>query len=35
VIEAGGQDTHPFIHIPSFVAAAIARGAQLAMSALP
>lgn len=25
VIEAGGQDSHPFIHIPSFVAAAIAR----------
>ena len=27
VIEAGGQDTHPFIHIPSFVAAAIGREA--------
>jgi choline dehydrogenase-like flavoprotein len=27
VIEAGGQDTHPFIHIPSFVAAAINRSA--------
>ncbi|AKH43181.1 choline dehydrogenase-like flavoprotein [Altererythrobacter atlanticus] len=25
VIEAGGRDTHPFIRIPSFVAAAIAR----------
>ena len=25
VIEAGGPDTHPFIHIPSFVAAAINR----------
>ena len=25
VIEAGGHDTHPFIHIPSFVAAAIGR----------
>jgi choline dehydrogenase-like flavoprotein len=23
LLEAGGQDTHPFIHIPSFVAAAI------------
>ncbi|MGZ3172616.1 MAG: GMC family oxidoreductase [Croceibacterium sp.] len=27
VIEAGGHDTHPFIHIPSFVAAAIGREA--------
>src|SRR5687768_4677512 len=27
VIEAGGPDTHPFIHIPSFVAAAIGREA--------
>lgn len=27
VVEAGGQDTHPFIHIPSFVAAAIGREA--------
>lgn len=27
VIEAGGQDTHPFIHVPSFVAAAINREA--------
>ncbi|OYW46969.1 MAG: hypothetical protein B7Z08_05390 [Sphingomonadales bacterium 32-68-7] len=27
VIEAGGQDTHPFIHVPSFVAAAIGRQA--------
>jgi choline dehydrogenase-like flavoprotein len=27
VIEAGGHDTHPFIHIPSFVAAAIGRPA--------
>lgn len=27
VIEAGGQDTHPFIHVPSFVAAAIGREA--------
>ena len=27
VIEAGGPDTHPFIHIPSFVAAAINREA--------
>jgi len=25
VIEAGGSDSHPFIHIPSFVAAAIGR----------
>jgi choline dehydrogenase-like flavoprotein len=25
VIEAGGHDTHPFIHVPSFVAAAIGR----------
>ena len=25
VLEAGGHDTHPFIHIPSFVAAAIGR----------
>jgi choline dehydrogenase-like flavoprotein len=25
VIEAGGDDNHPFIHIPSFVAAAIGR----------
>lgn len=25
VIEAGGHDSHPFIHIPSFVAAAIGR----------
>ena len=25
VIEAGGNDSHPFIHIPSFVAAAIGR----------
>src|SRR5690606_41586056 len=25
VIEAGGPDSHPFIHIPSFVAAAINR----------
>ncbi|HWK43040.1 MAG TPA: GMC family oxidoreductase N-terminal domain-containing protein [Croceibacterium sp.] len=25
VIEAGGADSHPFIHIPSFVAAAIGR----------
>ena len=25
LIEAGGNDTHPFIHIPSFVAAAIGR----------
>jgi choline dehydrogenase len=25
VIEAGGPDSHPFIHIPSFVAAAIGR----------
>ena len=32
VLEAGGQDTHPFIHIPSFVAAAIGREAnQLAV----
>ena len=23
LLEAGGQDTHPFIHVPSFVAAAI------------
>jgi choline dehydrogenase-like flavoprotein len=27
VIEAGGYDSHPFIHIPSFVAAAIGRKA--------
>ncbi|WP_305097705.1 GMC family oxidoreductase [Croceibacterium aestuarii] len=27
VIEAGGPDSHPFIHIPSFVAAAIGREA--------
>lgn len=27
VIEAGGHDTHPFIHVPSFVAAAIGREA--------
>ncbi|MEO6151571.1 MAG: GMC family oxidoreductase N-terminal domain-containing protein [Croceibacterium sp.] len=27
VIEAGGHDAHPFIHIPSFVAAAIGREA--------
>jgi len=27
VIEAGGADTHPFIHVPSFVAAAIGRKA--------
>nr|WP_166178541.1 GMC family oxidoreductase N-terminal domain-containing protein [Altererythrobacter segetis] len=27
VIEAGGHDSHPFIHIPSFVAAAIGREA--------
>jgi len=27
VIEAGGPDNHPFIHIPSFVAAAIGRQA--------
>lgn len=25
VLEAGGHDTHPFIHVPSFVAAAIGR----------
>jgi len=25
VIEAGGDDSHPFIHVPSFVAAAIGR----------
>ncbi|MFC3101504.1 GMC family oxidoreductase [Altererythrobacter lauratis] len=25
VLEAGGPDTHPFIHVPSFVAAAIGR----------
>ena len=25
VIEAGGPDSHPFIHVPSFVAAAIGR----------
>jgi choline dehydrogenase-like flavoprotein len=25
VLEAGGDDTHPFIHVPSFVAAAIGR----------
>ncbi|MEO5706841.1 MAG: GMC family oxidoreductase N-terminal domain-containing protein [Alteraurantiacibacter sp.] len=25
VLEAGGADTHPFIHVPSFVAAAIGR----------
>ncbi len=32
LIEAGGQDTHPFIHVPSFVAAAIGREAtQLAV----
>jgi choline dehydrogenase-like flavoprotein len=27
VLEAGGHDSHPFIHIPSFVAAAIGRKA--------
>ena len=27
VLEAGGHDSHPFIHIPSFVAAAIGRPA--------
>lgn len=27
VLEAGGHDTHPFIHVPSFVAAAIGRKA--------
>jgi choline dehydrogenase-like flavoprotein len=27
VLEAGGHDSHPFIHIPSFVAAAIGRAA--------
>ncbi len=27
VIEAGGHDSHPFIHVPSFVAAAIGREA--------
>ena len=27
VLEAGGADTHPFIHVPSFVAAAIGREA--------
>jgi choline dehydrogenase-like flavoprotein len=27
VIEAGGADSHPFIHVPSFVAAAIGREA--------
>ena len=27
MIEAGGHDSHPFIHIPSFVAAAIGRKA--------
>lgn len=27
VLEAGGTDSHPFVHIPSFVAAAIGRAA--------
>ena len=25
MLEAGGQDSHPFFHVPSFVAAAIGR----------
>ena len=35
VIEAGGQDTHPFIHVPSFVAPASATRSTPAATRAP